>query len=216
MKPNIEAIKSASDSSSAGQVINKSGLYTINIVKAYMKTKEGTGAKTLNLRVNVNGSEGQQVLFIKQTNNNGKESFEKILLDKLLVVCGIEEVKRLIPTKFTYKNKEYMEDCIKELENKELIVQVKQEFSKWNGQIKENFKVINFFRSGDKATAAEIVNEDNFGKKYHSLDESYINATSYKDGVTETQAKLWLESRKNGNQQTSVNNNVDENDEIPF
>lgn len=212
MKPNFEAIKLTGDGGT-GLVINKSGLYNIQIVKAYMKLKEGTSSKTLSLRVKVDGAEGQQVLFIRQTNKDGKENFEKILLDKLLVVCGIEEVKRLIPTRFTYKDKEYMEDCIQELENKRVIVQIKQEFDQWEGKINERFVVKNFFRVEDKATAVEIVEQKNFGKKYESLDDEYINATVYKNGVTAQQAKAYLDARRGDNQQSEAST---VNNEIPF
>lgn len=215
MKPNFEAIKSAGDGG-AGLAINKSGLYNIQIIKAYVKLKEGTSAKTLNLRVKVEGSEGQQVLFIRQTNKDGKENFEKILLDKLLVVCGIEEVKRLIPTRFTYKDKEYMEDCIQELENKKVIVQIKQEFDQWEGKINERFVVKNFFRVDDKATAVEIVEQKDFGKKYESLDDEYVNATVYKNGVTAQQAKAYLDARKSGNSQSEAPTVSAGDDEIPF
>lgn len=212
MKPNFEAIKLTGDGGTR-LVINKSGLYNIQIVKAYMKLKEGTSSKSLSLRVKVEGAEGEQVLFIRQTNKDGKENFEKILLDKLLVVCGIEEVKRLIPTRFTYKDKEYMEDCIQELENKRVIVQVKQEFDQWEGKINERFVVKNFFRVEDKATAVEIVEQRNFGKKYESLDDEYINATVYKNGVTAQQAKAYLDARRGDNQQSEAST---VNDEIPF
>lgn len=215
MKPNFEAIKAASESS--GSAIQKSGLYNVQIVKAYINTKEGTQSKTLNLRVKVEDSESQKVLFIRQTNNDGKENFEKILLDKLLVVCGIEEVKRLVPTKFSYKGKEYFEDCIQELENKKVIVQVKQEFSKWNGQINERFRVINFFRVDDKATAVEIVEQKDFGKKYESLDDEYVNSAVYKDGVTAQEAKAYIDARMSSSgQSNSSTSSVKENDEIPF
>lgn len=212
MKPNFEAIKLTGDGGTR-LVINKSGLYNIQIVKAYMKLKEGTSSKSLSLRVKVEGAEGEQVLFIRQTNKDGKENFEKILLDKLLVVCGIEEVKRLIPTRFTYKDKEYMEDCIQELENKRVIVQIKQEFDQWEGKINERFVVKNFFRVEDKATAVEIVEQRNFGKKYESLDDEYINATVYKNGVTAQQAKAYLDARRGDNQQSEAST---VNDEIPF
>lgn len=218
MKPNFEAIKASSESGSgSGLAINKSGLYNVQIVKAYINTKEGTQSKTLNLRVKVEDSESQKVLFIRQTNNDGKENFEKILLDKLLVVCGIEEVKRLVPTKFSYKGKEYFEDCIEELNNKKVIVQVKQEFSKWNGQINERFRVINFFRVDDKATAVEIVEQKDFGKKYESLDDEYLNSASYKDGVTAQEAKAYIDARMSSNgQSNSSTSSVKESDEIPF
>lgn len=215
MKPNFEAIKTIGDGGTK-LAINKSGLYNIQIVKAYMKLKEGTNAKTLHLRVKVDDNEGQQVLFIRQTNKDGKENFEKILLDKLLVVCGIEEVKRLIPTRFTYKDKEYMEDCIQELENKKVIVQIKQEFDQWEGKINERFVVKNFFRVDDKATAVEIVDQKNFGKKYESLDDEYINATVYKNGVTAQQAKAYLDARRSDNQQSEAPAVNAGNDEIPF
>lgn len=215
MKPNFEAIKTAGDGG-AGLAINKSGLYNVQIVKAYVKLKEGTSAKTLNLRVKVEGAEGQQVLFIRQTNKDGKENFEKILLDKLLVVCGIEEVKRLIPTKFTYKDKVYTEDCIQELENKKVIVQIKQEFDQWEGKINERFVVKNFFRIDDKATAVEIVEQKDFGKKYESLDDEYVNATVYKNGVTAQQAKAYLDARRSGNQSSEAATVSSGEDEIPF
>lgn len=216
MKPNFEAIKAASEGSS-GSAIQQSGLYEVQIVKAYINTREGTQSKTLNLRVKPKDSDSQKVFFIRQTNNDGKENFEKILLDKLLVVCGIEEVKRLIPTKFKYKEKEYFEDCIQELENKQVIIQIKQEFSKWNGQIQERFRVINFFRVDDKATAIEIVEQKDFGKKYESLDETYVKSPSYKDGVTEQEAKAYIDARitSSGNGSTSQTA-VKESDEIPF
>lgn len=217
MRPNLEAIKTVGDGGT-GKAISKSGLYNVTIAKAYVKLREGTQSKTLTLRVVVDGSEGQSVLFIRQTNNDGKENFEKILLDKLLVVCGIEEVKRLIPTKFKYKEKEYFEDCIQELENKKVIVQVKQEFDKWEGKVTERFKVINFFRADDKATAVEIVEQKDFGKKYESLDSDYVNSTSYRNGVTAKEAEAYLEAQRKANGEKSDSNPVSNagEDEIPF
>lgn len=217
MRPNLEAIKSVGDGG-AGKSISKSGLYNITIAKAYVKLREGTQSKTLNLRVVVDGAEGQSVLFIRQTNNDGKENFEKILLDKLLVVCGIDEVKRLIPSKFKYKEKEYFEDCIQELENKKVIVQVKQEFDKWEGKISERFRVINFFRVDDKATAVEIIEQKDFGKKYNSLDDDYVNSTSYRNGVTAKEAEAYIKAQREANGQKSDSNLVSNtgDDEIPF
>ena len=221
MKPNFDAIKSSSSTSQAENYILNSGVYDIKIKQAYVKKREGTEGKTLTLRVLRSGGDGvkESVLFIRLNNNNGSENFEKVLLDKLLVVCGIEEVKRLVPTKFTYGQKEFFEDCIPELKDKELVVQVKREFSRFNGKINDNLKVINFFRSNDKATAIEIIEQKDFGKKWNSLDKEYVEATSYKDGVTKAEADAYIKAQQNarsGNVESNGTSSYSSDDAIPF
>lgn len=217
MVPNIEAIKASGNGGSSKDLIRGSGLYDVKIKYAYMKTKEGTQAKTLWLRVSIGSSDKQQVLFIKQTNNNGAENFEKILTDKLLVCCGIEEVKRLVPTKFVYKEKEYMEDCIKELEGKEVTLQIRQEFDKYNGKINESFKIVNIFRTRDKATAIEIVNNADLGKRYNTLEDNYVNSVAYRN-TNKAECDAYIKARASGNaQQVTTTNSYDTaNNEIPF
>ena len=216
MVPNIEAIKASGNGGSSRELIRSSGLYDVKIKYAYMKTKEGTQAKTLWLRVSIGNSDKQQVLFIRQTNNNGSENFEKILVDKLLVCCDIEEVKRLVPTKFVYKEKEYFEDCIKELEGKEVTLQIRQEFDKYNGKINESFKIVNIFRTRDKASAIEIVNNADLGKRYNTLEDNYVNSVSYKN-TNKTECDAWIKAKANGNQQQTTTNSFDTaNSEIPF
>lgn len=215
MVPNIEAIKASGNGGSSNDLIKKSGLYDVKIKYAYMKTKEGTQSKTLWLRVSIGNSDKQQVLFIKQTNNNGSENFEKILTDKLLVCCDIEEVKRLVPTKFIYKEKEYMEDCIKELEGKEVTFQIRQEFDKWNEKINESFKIVNIFRTRDKASAIEIVNNADLGKRYATLEDNYVNSVSYRN-VNKAEVEAWIRAKQAGNQQQSTSSYDTANNEIPF
>lgn len=222
MKPNFEAIRSSSSTSNGSDYILNSGLYDIKIRQAYIKRKEGTEGKTLVLRVIKSGctSLAESVLFIRLNNNNGKENFEKVLLDKLLVVCGIDEVKRLVPTKFSYNNKEFFEDCIPELKDKELVIQVKREFSRFNGKISDNLRVLNFFRKADKATAIEIIENKDFGAKFNSLDKSYVEATSYRDGVTKAEADAYIkaqQSARSGNFSSESNvSGSDDGDSIPF
>lgn len=153
--------------SSGSNFISTSGIYdaTIDFVSLDQTEK---GAVRFNLNIDMNGN--KQTIYGNTVQNiDGTENeIGMRLLNKLLVIGGLEDGKEpsietethdvgkdKTPTDFT---------VVTDLSGLDIKIQVKEVFSKYNGKMKRAIEPYNFFRATDGATAAEIVEVDN-GKK---------------------------------------------------
>lgn len=181
------------------RVIFDSGIYPIEIVYVEIQTKE-SGAQQLVLRYKHENSEGTLFgPFI--TSKDGKRNeigFNKLL--ELQAVTGVKElntVEKEVVTNNSGLTK--VATIIKELSGKKVFVQTMLEYGKYNDNIVRRLNILGFFRSTDLASISEIALGSNNGERYRWLTDGEnprCNQIRYRDGVTESEAIEYEESRR--------------------
>jgi len=104
---------------------------------------------------------------------------------------------------------------IQEFSGLEVLAHLKEEYSRYNGEITKSMTIQGLFRPEDKATPEEIVDEKDYGKRYNELtmtrtdkngaEYSYATAVTYRDSKkgandapTPEEVEAWKESKKTG------------------
>lgn len=180
------------DSSGSG-FINKSGIYDI-VINAIWVQENDKGARTLNMFFNHDGKD--QVLYnaIRMEDNDGKPSYQLELLNKLNVILDIDETSEpevmSLPIGAGGEHKEV--PVLPDYCDAEVTVRIQIEYSKYEGKIQERKVIKNFFRTGDNATAAEILNDVEVGKQF-AFEEPKASLDKYKD-VEESEVQAWIEA----------------------
>lgn len=209
-----------------GGNIFKSGVYDITIERVEYSITQSGSRKVDIAYILDNGSKGylwNLILF----NSNGEENFQKVHFDSLLTVLGISELKNPVKEKFTTNKGEKKEALIlKELTNKKVTLIVKSEYSFYNGKVYKNMKIHGVFRTSDKASAWEIVNNGQIGERFEK-EQPYIEEIILGKGVTqqmvdsfEEEQKQNFKNKNNTNtqeRQIDLNQiNKEDNDTLPF
>lgn len=209
-KINLEAIKEVAKSNGAG-FITSSGLHEIVVKDVYIETTKNGATQAGIVYSLPTALDKQSRLFMYLTNKDGKDSFSKPIFDSLLFLLGVKEVKL---AKKTLNFKEPVEkDCVVGVSDKPIIVWTRQHFRKWNGEIREQFDVMDFFGSRTKATAREAITNGEAGKRYNSLAQT-SKAVKY-EGCTETEVDNWMKARMSG-KKVVEQPKVEEDDELMF
>jgi hypothetical protein len=71
---------------------------------------------------------------------------------------------------------------------------LQEEYTEYKGEIRKAMVIRNIFRA-DKATAEEIVNDSDIGKRYSETEAKYATTVSYKDGLTPERIEEWKASK---------------------
>ena len=224
-KVNINDIKNEEIFSGGSQFITKSGLYDIEIVSAFVRAKDKQ--QSLWIKYAVNGTPSNSFLFVRLTNNNGEENFEKLVFDKIAAMKGVTELSTT-KKKVKFKETETTEDCFVQLEGLKIKVWIREEFTKYNGQIYQKFAIKEVFDSKTNLTAQEKLDGIKEPNRFLALEATGIFDKQYSKGVTDEEIKEFksqFEKNKVENKQSQQvsnpfamdsNDNIVDNDEIPF
>lgn len=149
------------DSVGGASFIARSGIYPITIRFVSLEETKN-GAVKFNINLDYKGN--QQTIYGNNIiNTNGQQN--KIgmeLLNKLCLVCGMDEGKIQTETeehKVGKEGKLQEFEVIPELSDKECMIQVKEVFTKYQGEVRSNLEIYNFF-SKDGATALELASKE--------------------------------------------------------
>jgi hypothetical protein len=142
---------------------------------------------------------------MRVTNNNdaqGNSVENKIgmkLFNHLLVIADVEEVSDPVEGDLPIgkagadKSVAMLED----LSDIQVQMRVQLEYSSYNNKIQEKRVIREFYRSGDNATAAEIVNDAKHGEGFEK-DQKYVNNITYKDDLTADDIAKWVAGGRQG------------------
>lgn len=188
-----------------GSYIMDSGMYDVTIVNAVVRrSPEDSGKKGMwiDLIVDYDGTVQTIYRAIGMVNNDGTPNFGEKLFNKLCVICGGKDgfdVGDPVAKSICVNQKEGKYetcDCIEELENNKVTLRMCKRYYKYGDEIKRSVDLKNVFREIDKASAAEIVNNDNIGNQYVRELETCKNVV-YKD-VSEQEAAQFEANKTSG------------------
>ena len=210
VKHDAEAI---ADRQGSGEFLDSmSGVFDV-IVKHVVVSQSEKGAISIDLIVDYNGTSQTIYRAFSITNSNEKGNSVNEIgqrdFNKFLVVMGLDAGKVLndpIAIELPIGKKGTTKTCmvLEELSNDTPItINLKQEYSMYNGDIRKRSSLKGVYRTSDHATAAEIVNQVEPGKQFER-DSKFFGKNIYKDGITEEAAKAWEEAKKNSTSTSST------------
>ena len=189
-----------------GKFLNKSGMYEDVILKAVIFDEAENGGAVINFYVNYQG-EDQVVYGDLRVYNKGGEKFPNAIgqrnLNELLVVLDIDGLDEPVEQELPIGKKKAMKTVAvyEEIEEMPVTIRILNEYSVWNNNIQEKTTTAKFYRSGDNATAAEILldaekpGEVELGSKY-AKDLEFADSVKYKDDLTAEQITAWIKAKK--------------------
>lgn len=194
------------DYEGGGGYLNKSGIYEVKIKHTVVNTSPN-GSTYIDLYVEYKDKLIPIFQAIRLTNNDGSANLGQALFNKLCIIAGAtegNEINEPVPATLPIgKNKEAV-DCLVLEDFNDLVVylRLQMEYSVYDGKIRENKNIRNFFRYEDKATASEIVNDAKEKGSQYFKEEEYADKVVYKDDLTEEDIKQWIQDRKSGKEST--------------
>jgi hypothetical protein len=183
---------------SASNYINASGIYDVEILAAFVNTSKA-GSSVVDFFLEYEGQ--QQVMYgnMRVTNTpdaQGETVENKIgmkLFNHLLVVADLEEVSDPVEGELPI-GKAGIDKTVAILEDItdiQIQMRIQIEYSKYLGNISEKRIIREFYRSGDNATASEIVNDAKHGEGFEK-DQKYVDNITYKDDLTPDDIARWV------------------------
>lgn len=177
--------------------INKSGVYPVTIDFASIGVSKN-GAESVNFNITYEGN--TQTLwgpYITDKEGNQLEIGTNLII-KLGIIAGMEDGDEFTIDEEEHTvgkdNKVQEFTVITDFSDLDCMVHVQEEYSKWNGEIQQRLNIRNFFRA-DGASAEEIVEGKEFGKRLEMIQEKYADKVTYRDDLTEEEVEQW---KKNG------------------
>jgi hypothetical protein len=197
MKFSISKSKDAVAETSGSTYISKSGLYPVTIDFVSIATSKN-GAQSLNFNITHDGN-GQTIYGQTIVNTDGKPNdIGMKFLNKLGIVCGMDEGDELDVEEEEHAvgkdSKVQTFAVIQQFSNQDVIMHLQEEYTEYKGEIRKAMVIRNIFRA-DKATAEEIVNDSDIGKRYAETEAKYATTVSYKDGLTPERIEEWKASK---------------------
>lgn len=196
MKLKVNTSKDAIGETGGGSsYMAKSGVYdvTINFANVAVSTN---GAESVNFNLDYNGN--QQAIYgpyVTDTQGNDLEIGMK-LINKLAIIAGLGDGDEFEIEEETHAvGKDNLEQEFAVITNfSELPIKIRlqEEYTvnpKTN-QIRKSMVIKNFFRE-DGASAEEIVNGTEIGKRLALETEKYSTNVTYKDGLTPEAIEAW-------------------------
>lgn len=191
-----DAIKDASGAS----FIGGSGVYDVTINFASVNVTKN-GAERFVFNVDYNGN--NQTIYgpiYKKVDGTYNDSGVRTYM-QLGVIAGLGDGDQFTISKESHKvGKDQVEqefDVVDELAELPVKLQITAEYSIYEGQIQENLNIRSFFRE-DGATADEIINDGEIGKRLAVVLEKYATNVTYRDGLTEEDITAWKAERRSG------------------
>ena len=200
MKFAISRSKDAVAETSGSSYISKSGLYPVTLDFVSIATSKN-GAQSLNFNI-IHDGNPQTIYGQTIVNTDGKPNDIGIkFLNKLGIILGMDEGDELDIEEEEHAvgkdNKIQTFAVIQQFSGKEVIIHLQEEYSEYKGEIRKVMNIRNVFRA-DKATAEEIVNNADIGKRYAETEAKYADTVSYKDGLTPERVAEWKASKASG------------------
>ena len=197
MKFAISKSKDAVAETSGSSYISKSGLYPVTIDFVSIATSKN-GAQSLNFNITHDGN-AQTIYGQTIVNTDGKPNdIGMKFLNKLGIVCGMDEGDELDVEEEEHAvgkdSKVQTFAVIQQFSNQDVIMHLQEEYTEYKGEIRKAMVIRNIFRA-DKATAEEIVNDSDIGKRYAETEAKYATTVSYKDGLTPERIEEWKASK---------------------
>jgi hypothetical protein len=197
MKFAISKSKDAVAETSGSSYISKSGLYPLTIDFVSIATSKN-GAQSLNFNITHDGNP-QTIYGQTIVNTDGKPNdIGMKFLNKLGIVCGMDEGDELDVEEEEHAvgkdSKVQTFAVIQQFSNQDVIMHLQEEYTEYKGEIRKAMVIRNIFRA-DKATAEEIVNDSDIGKRYAETETKYATTVSYKDGLTPERIEEWKASK---------------------
>ena len=210
-KLTVSKKKDALKESTGSSFIGASGIYDVK-VNFVSLDQSAKGAVSFNMNLDYNGN--SQTIY-GSTVQNIDESTNEIgarLLNKLLVIAGMEEGQEPAMEEEVHnvgkdnKPQEFM--CLTDLADLEFKIQVKQEFTKYEGKIRESMVPYNFF-SAAGATADELTQKEEddqivlgaqlekiLGKEATTAPFYKANKKANEAAPTEEEVAAWIAAKK--------------------
>lgn len=166
------------------------GYFEGTIEYASLETSKN-GSKTITLNLKPKNEEEWNVIVynaIRLTNNDGSENFQvNSHLIPMLLTMGIksfdDEATESTTIKVGKAQSEKVIQAYPALTGKPIACWLKKEYRLWEGKLKENYFITDFFRPKDKASAKEIKNNTEAGLKLNEL-QAKNETEVYADGLT--------------------------------
>ena len=205
--------KAALADSGGGNFLSRSGVYDVTTKFVSLEQSE-KGAISFNLNVDYNGN-SQTIYGNTIQNTDGKvNEIGMKLLNKLFVIAGLEDGAAIETDTETHNvgkdNKPQEFTVIPSLSDLAVKIQVKEVFSKYNGEIKRSLEIYNFFdengASASELAAQEAGQEVTLGDqlaktlaKPATTQPTYkANSGTREDAPTEAEVKAWQEAKAAG------------------
>lgn len=202
MKLKVSTSKDAISEASGGSYIAKSGVYDATIKFASLDVSKN-GAESINFNLDYKGNE-QTIYgpYITDKEGNTLDIGAK-LINKLAVIIGMEEGDSYEIEEETHavgKDKKPQEfSVITNFTDQPIKIHLQEEYSiskggANDGQIRKAMVIKNFFRA-DGASAEEIVNGTETGKRLETTLEKYASNVTYRDELTPEMVEEWKKAR---------------------
>ena len=180
--------------------ITGSGHYEVTILAPVVDTSKG-GSVTINPFVSHNGQE--QIIYggLRISNNDGSDNaIGNRLLNQLLVVTGVDSLEDPVEMELPIgkKGAAKVVAVLEDLMDVDATMRIQVAYNLYNGNIQENRNIRSFFRTGDNASAAEVVSGENIGEDF-KRDLKYADNISYDDGLTAENITAWVADGRTGN-----------------
>lgn len=199
MKFKVSTSKEALQETGGGSsYISKSGIYDVTIKFASLDVTEN-GAESVNFNLDYNGN-SQTVYgpYVTNTDGNTNDIGAK-LINKLAVIAGMEEGDDFEIEEETHNvgkdNKPQEFAVITNFSDLPIKIRLQEEYyipekGQNKGKIQKRMVIKNFFRA-DGASAEEIVNESEIGKRLATEQEKYASNVTYRNNLTPEDVEAW-------------------------
>jgi|GEM_PF-3016783 len=186
--------------------MNKSGIYDCIINFASLAVSKG-GAESVNFNVEYNSNPA--TIYGPYITDKSDQPLEigRKLIHKLGVIAGLTDGDELEVEEEEHAvgkdNKEQTFSVIQQFSGLPVKIHLQEEYSKYEGEIRKAMVIKAFFRE-DGASAEEINNESEIGKRLTQVTEKYANNITYKDGLTPEDIEDWAANRSSAKKTTPV------------
>ncbi len=183
-----------SQSTGGGNFIGTSGVYDVTLNFVSIGTSDKSKAEQFVFNVDYNGnSQTFYGPYYQKADGSPNDSGIK-LYTQLGVIAGLTDGDQFNFSEESHKvgreQKEETFTVVDELSELPVKIQITAEYSKYQGEIKERMNIRAFFRE-DGASADEIVNDGEVGKRLAEVTEKYADNITYKDGLTAEDVAEW-------------------------
>ena len=185
---NVEAVTESGGS----DFIKDSGFYDVIIKNLWVETNEHK-ARTIHMQIEHSGA--TQILFnaFRLDNNDGTPNFSADMFNKLCIVTDVDPSDPEDMEVTIGKNKKEIKKVVTDFTEEEVTLQLRNVYTRYNGKIYKYLTIYGLYRTSDKATAPEIVNNsDKMGAKYVKDVEKNLAVDIYKDDITPAEAKAYF------------------------
>lgn len=199
-----EAVKESSDSN----FISKSGFYDVTLKYVWVD-RSPKGARSINMVITHKGTDQYLYGAIRLDNNDGTPNFEADKFNKLCIILDIDpDEPTLMPIPVGKKKAMEEKEVLTEFEDKEVTFLLRNVYSEYEGKIYKKLSIYNLYRTSDKATAPEIINNSpTMGAKFIKDSDKEIEDI-YRNGITKVEAdkfdKEELEKFKSNKSETDT------------